>query len=171
VVRVSEVKNIEVIQIGPEMIDDILSIQTECGLSEWTREGYLDELTRSDAVLIAATIDGVILGFLAGRAPTATGSQPSQADLYNIGTRTKFRRIGVGAALLVHFLNICDKREVEKVWLDVRPSNYTAKTFYRSYGFRKTGTRKSFYNNPPEDAEVMCRNAPKRNAGQSTQGA
>ncbi|HKP68072.1 MAG TPA: N-acetyltransferase [Pyrinomonadaceae bacterium] len=163
--------NIDIIRIGPELIDDILSIQTECGLSEWTREGYLDELTRPDAVLIAAVVKDVTAGFLAGRAPAGSSVHPSHADLYNIGTRTVFRRKGVGAALLSYFLDICDKRRVVKVWLDVRASNDAAKSFYQRHGFRKTGSRKSFYINPPEDGDVMCRSSGQVNVGQSSQGA
>ena len=71
------VESIEIIPVREELIDEILSIQTECGLSEWTREGYIDELTHADAVLIAARVKGVIAGFLAGRAPASTASLAS----------------------------------------------------------------------------------------------
>ena len=150
-------ESIEIIPIGPELIDEILSIQAECGLSEWTREGYLDELDRPDSVLIGALVDEVIAGFLAGRAPASTKSQPSQADIYNIGIRSASRRKGIGTALLTAFLETCDNRGVEKAWLDVRTSNVVAIAFYVQHGFSKTGSRKSFYTNPTEDADVMCR--------------
>ena len=150
-------KDIEIIPIGLGLIDEILSIQVECGLSEWTRGGYLDELDRPDSVLIAARVDEVIVGFLAGRAPASTTSQPSQADIYNIGIRSASRRMGIGTALLSAFLEKCEKRGAEKVWLDVRSSNHPAIAFYVQHGFVKTGTRKAFYTNPTEDADVMCR--------------
>lgn len=157
----------EIIPVGPHLIDEILSIQTECGLSEWTREGYLDELGRSDSVLIAARIGTTLVGFLAGRSPASTNSQPSHGDIYNIGTRAAFRQKGVGTALLNHFLRTCDERHVEKIWLDVRHSNDTAKTFYLRHGFVKTGARKAFYTNPTEDADVMCRKGNMAASGQS----
>ncbi len=168
---VCDVQNIEIIPIRVDLIDDILAIQTECGLSEWTHEGYVDELTHPDAVLIAARVSGVIAGFLAGRAPASTVSLASQADVYNIGCRAMFKRRGIGTALMVTFLETCERRGVEKVWLDVRQSNETAKAFYKRHGFVKTGTRKSFYSNPPEDADVMCRITGRANAGQTSQGA
>ena len=160
-------ESIEVIPVGPELIDDILLIQAECGLSEWTREGYLEELQRPDSVLIAARGKKLVAGFLAGRAPASTKSQPSQADVYNIGIRSQFRRQGIGSALLTAFLEMCDERGVEKTWLDVRRSNEVAKNFYRRHGFVETGTRKSFYSNPTEDSDVMCRVAKRGIARQS----
>ena len=160
-------ERIEIIRISPDLIDEILAIQAECGLSEWTREGYVDELGRSDSVLLAARVGTTLAGFLAGRAPASTNSEPSQGDIYNIGARAAFRRKGVGSALLNSFLRISDERRVAKVWLDVRHSNVTAKTFYLRHGFVKTGSRKAFYTNPSEDADVMCRLADKASTRQS----
>jgi ribosomal-protein-alanine N-acetyltransferase len=146
----------------PEMIDDILSIQSECGLSPWTSRGYLAELRRPDAVMIAASLGGEVAGFLVGRTPLPTPASSPDAEIYNIGTRPRFRRKGIGSALLASFLQICDERGTEAIWLDVRASNVAAKAFYLQHGFVKTGSRKGFYTHPDEDADLMCR---KRSAG------
>ena len=160
--------NIEIISAVPETIDDILAIQTECELSQWTRRGYLDEIENSDGVVIVARVGTAIAGFLVGRSPAAVNGEPSQAEIYNIGTRAQFRRMGVGSGLLRAFIRTCSERGAPTVWLDVRSSNEGAKGFYRLHGFTKVGTRKAFYTAPAEDADVMCLAMPRTHSTQSS---
>ena len=41
------------------------------------------------------------------------------------------------------------------MFLEVRESNLPAISFYESLGFRKTGRREGYYQNPPEAALIL----------------
>ena len=44
---------------------------------------------------------------------------------------------------------------IHEVWLEVRVSNAPAIALYRSFGFRETGRRPRYYDEPVEDALLM----------------
>lgn len=132
-------------------ISDIKEIEVACGLSPWTIGAYEAELRNPDSIILKAeSIDGMISGFITGRAPTS-----GEAEIHNIGTSSRFRRQGVGSLLFERFRILCRERHVAAIWLEVRASNDAAMAFYRSHGLERRGTRPNFYSNPAEDAELM----------------
>ena len=133
--------------------DDMHSIEIACGLSPWTVDGYKSEIARQEtAAFIARDDDGDAVGFLIGRVPN---TREAAAEIFNIGILPDIRRKGIGNALLVEFLEVCRKRQVSEAWLEVRISNDEAINFYRANGFEASGVRPRFYENPPEDAQLM----------------
>ena len=144
--------SIEIRPILPAEVDQIVIIQTECGLSAWSRTAYLDELKRPGSIVLAAHSGREVTGFIVGR---IIASDPPEAEIYNIGTLPAFRRLGIGSALINAFIKVCKGAGVKAIWLDVRSSNVTAISFYKQHGFLKSGTRKDFYRGPREDADVM----------------
>lgn len=75
-----------------------------------------------------------------------------EADLNNIAVTPKYRRLGVGQALLSEGLRACTGCSV--ITLEVRPSNTAAVAFYEKNGFKLVGYRKAFYEKPTEDAAM-----------------
>lgn len=138
-------------------ISSILDISKECGLSPWTESNYIDELKRSDSViLIAWGKASEPVGFVVGRLILSDEiDDSSEAEVYNIGVRNAHRKRGIGASLLRRFLGVCSKNRVENVFLDVRASNATAISFYGNCRFEKIAVRKHFYRDPVEDAIIM----------------
>lgn len=132
-------------------ISSILDISEECELSPWSKQDYLDEVERESSVfLIAKEASGEQVGFLTGRLNLS-----SEAEIYNIGVRSEYRKRGIGTGLLQAFLSVCTENKVQSVFLDVRASNDGAVGFYLRNGFETIATRKHFYRDPPEDAFVM----------------
>jgi ribosomal-protein-alanine N-acetyltransferase len=43
------------------------------------------------------------------------------------------------------------------LYLEVRLTNLGGRAFYERRGFRRIGTRKGYYQHPPEDAVVMVK--------------
>jgi ribosomal protein S18 acetylase RimI-like enzyme len=116
-------------------------------------------MSRSDSIILAARSagDGELLGFIAGRILSGAEDSHAEAEIYNLGVRQEFRRLGVGAHLLGKFIENAGKYRVRRIWLDVRRSNLGAISFYARHGFATAGGRIAFYTDPPEDALVMCR--------------
>ena len=90
-------------------------------------------------------------GVFAGFTASDTG------EVLTVATAPEYRRMGAARALLGEFLaNVPE--EVETVALEVRQSNAAAIALYESFGFVKEGTRKRFYRDPVEDADILVKN-------------
>lgn len=143
---------IAIAKVRNKDIRDLKEIEIQCELSPWTMNAYESELERPDSVMLKAMReDGEICGFIAGRSPLETG----EAEIYNLGVASLFRRQGVGTMLLEEFRQTCSERGNSSIWLEVRAANKSAIDFYIRHGFVRKGVRPRFYNDPPDDAILM----------------
>jgi [ribosomal protein S18]-alanine N-acetyltransferase len=135
-------------------IDELLKIADECGLSPWTRQNFIDELSRDDSIMLL-TRNGPdrTVGFVVGRIILGD----SEAEIYNIGVTEGSRRLGIAKTLLAEFLKRGKRAGVESVWLEVRSLNAGAIAFYEENGFQARAKRRNFYSNPVDDAILMER--------------
>jgi ribosomal-protein-alanine N-acetyltransferase len=165
---------VKIIPAQPENIEELISIQTECGLSVWTSKDYYLEMRRQDSIILAASDPtGVIAGFIVGRAARPMEGRPflDEAEIYNIGSRQVFRKQGIGSRLIGQFIRICTERRNKSIWLEVRAGNREAISFYTSHGFVPMATRRNFYTCPTEDAVVMALQLAGHHAIQDPKGA
>jgi ribosomal-protein-alanine N-acetyltransferase len=96
--------------------------------------------------LLVATEGIRLAGFLVGR-PLAAGER----ELLNLAVAPEFRRQGIGRSLFAVWL----ERAPGAIYLEVRPSNRTARSFYKSLNFQEIGSRPDYYRDPPEAAIVL----------------
>lgn len=82
-----------------------------------------------------------------------------ECHLLNLCVHPEQQGRGVGRALLTHLLALGRARGATSVYLEVRPSNQTARSLYRSMGFEEVGQRKAYYpaERGREDAIVLAR--------------
>lgn len=73
-------------------------------------------------------------------------------ELENIVVSADTRRNGIGAKLLAMLMARARETNSTAVFLEVRESNLAGRALYEKAGFRESGRRKSYYNNPLEDA-------------------
>ena len=91
--------------------------------------------------VIVASINGIIEGFAKMR------FQHKESHLMLLGVEPKNRRKGIGKALLSSLEDLCKKKTIKKIKLEVRESNKIAKIFYESLGYQKTKIVNKFYIN------------------------
>lgn len=148
-----EISDLRIKDVDTADITSLLEIADDAGLSAWTPKNYLDEIKRSDSVIKKAVDnENVVLGFICGRIPR---EGVGEAEIFNIAVRSPGK--GIGSALIDSFISICRRRNVRKIWLDVRSSNSNAIRFYKRKDFSVVGRRRGFYSNPAEDALLMSR--------------
>ena len=83
-----------------------------------------------------------------------------EAHLLNICVQREHQGLGLGKNLLQHAFGLCDKHNVDALFLEVRASNKKALKLYFDHGFREIGVRKEYYPGDPhkEDALVLAFN-------------
>ena len=81
-----------------------------------------------------------------------------EAHILNLCIHPDRHRSGFGRRLLDHLCEVAGARSVNRVLLEVRPSNVAAVALYERAKFSVIGTRKGYYpsTNGREDAVVMA---------------
>ena len=95
--------------------------------------------------------DGEIAGY--GILSVAAG----EAHVLNICVDPRHRGLGYGRRMMRRLLDLARWYGTERVFLEVRPTNPTAKVLYESLGFAEIGRRPKYYpaRDGREDAIVM----------------
>jgi ribosomal-protein-alanine acetyltransferase len=116
--------------------------------AHWPKSFYLGLFENAGAsrVSLVAEIEAAIHGFLLAR---LVGDE---CELENIVVAPATQRCGVGSNLIRAFIKTVRDRNATRVFLEVRESNRTARSFYESCGFSIAGRRQSYYRDPAEDA-------------------
>lgn len=91
------------------------------------------------------------------RAYCITSIAAGEAHILNLCVDPSYQGLGLGGRLLGRMLDLARKRQVERVLLEVRPSNEQAMALYHRHGFSKVGERRGYYpaQGGREDAVVM----------------
>ncbi|MGB2942660.1 MAG: ribosomal protein S18-alanine N-acetyltransferase [Candidatus Macondimonas sp.] len=91
------------------------------------------------------------------RAYCITSIAAGEAHILNLCVDPSYQGLGLGGRLLGRMLELARKRQVERVLLEVRPSNEQAMALYHRHGFSKVGERRGYYpaQGGREDAVVM----------------
>lgn len=77
------------------------------------------------------------------------------ADIMNIAVSKEYRGRGIGKQLLEQLMAQAIQCGCEKMFLEVRESNQTARKLYESSGFVEIAVRKHYYTNPTEHGIIM----------------
>ena len=114
----------------------------EMFLSSFLQTGFVGEVCQNDR--------GEIVGY------GCISCVFDTADLYNIAVAPEYRRTGLGTSILRRLIASAKARGVEKMFLEVRPSNTSANRLYQSEGFFEISVRKKYYPDG-EDARILVK--------------
>jgi len=134
-------------------LDAVLAIEAASFTNPWTRDMYLVELENVGVSFcyVARDGSGAILGFC------SIWRVVDELHINNLAVDPRYRRQGIGAALLTFVLREGERLGVRRATLEVRPSNEAARLLYARHGFAAAGVRRGYYTNPVEDALVLWR--------------
>lgn len=122
--------------------------QSAATAAHWSLEQYRTALFMPGRFAFVLEGNSVVLGFLVARAVD------KEWELENIVVTGSAQRRGLGTELLNELLSLARTRHGESIFLEVRESNLSARSFYERRGFLECGRRRNYYGAPQEDAIV-----------------
>lgn len=131
-------------------IPRIAILEKECFSQPWSENALADELKNENSHFLVAVCDEVA-GYI--------GVQEICGEAYitNVAVFDKYRKLGIGRALIKAACDGAKKRNCEFITLEVRESNLPAIALYKSEGFEKAGVRKNFYSAPIENGVIYTK--------------
>ena len=130
-------------------VEEVSRIEQETFSMPWQPQDFLEMVEADYAYYYVAEEDGEIAGCCGIRNMAGEGEITNEED------KKKFRRRGIGRALMEYMLKEAELLGMESATLEVRISNTPAIRLYESLGFQGEGVRPNFYEKPKEDALIM----------------
>ncbi|WP_091530877.1 ribosomal protein S18-alanine N-acetyltransferase [Alkalibacterium subtropicum] len=133
-------------------VDGILQIERLCynGQTPWNRTAILHEIRyNKNAFYIVMYDDDEPVAFVGAWFVT------HEAHITNIATIPAYEKKGIATYLLKEIIRIAQEEDIAKVTLEVRMSNHTAQSLYRTLGFEDVRVKKGYYARDHEDALEM----------------
>lgn len=142
---------ISLVQMKSELIQEAISLEQECGLSSRDGESYLKLLQDSKSILVAAVNNsGNVVAIFSGWVIA------DDLEIDNIAVSKCARQRGIATKLLAEAIETAKRKGVVRAFLEVRSNNTPACSLYEKFGFTVVGRRKSYYQNPLDDALIMA---------------
>lgn len=129
----------------------IAEIERSCFSSPWDELAIVMTLDDPRGYNMVAFDEGSLIGYCFAH------ELKEIMHLINLAVRPEHRGRGLGKMLVQDLLSHARSLGKQSVFLEVRPSNHSAKALYKSLGFTLTGTWKRYYRDSGEDAEVLIK--------------
>lgn len=124
----------------------VVEIERQSNSHPWTEQNFCDAMT-SGYISLVARDHGHVCAFAIAR------TLVDEAELLLIAVAPSERRQGVAAQLWMALAQRLRSAGATKVFLEVRASNASARSFYDSRGFEQMGVRKKYYPNGVHEAD------------------
>ena len=133
-------------------VERVAQIESSAFSTPWKATTFRDLLDRPGAVLLVLEVPPApVAGY------AVLWCIHDQGELANIAVIPELRNRRLGAYLLDRVLNEARERTVERLYLEVRVSNFRARSMYASRGFEEIGVQRDYYEKPRENARVLMK--------------
>ena len=131
-------------------LDRVMQIEPRIYLHPWTRGNFRDSLRAGYSCWVMECG-----GAFAGYGVLMVGVR--DAHLLNLSVAGDWQGKGYGRAFLNHFIALAREYDALQMFLEVRPSNVTARRLYMDMGFKDISVRRGYYPTGAgrEDAMLM----------------
>lgn len=138
--------------MGLRDIDEVLAIEYRVCPFPWGRGNFTDSLASGYHCWVAR-LNGQLVGYF------VVMNAVDEAHLLTISVDANKQKQGYGARLLQQVMQVARANGARILLLEVRPSNSSALSLYRHFGFQQIGVRKAYYPavGGREDALVLTR--------------
>jgi len=129
--------------------EQIIDIENNSFPTPWSTEAFEAETEKHISNFWALVEEDNIIGYI------CFWMLEPEIHIINFAVKIEKRNKGLGKLLLKHVIETGINKKIEKVWLEVRPSNLPAISIYKKFGFYEVGRRIGYYRGTGEDAIIM----------------
>lgn len=123
----------------------IVSMEREIYRTDaWTMGQFKEELAavpRNRYYIVAQNDENEVVGYAGAFSP----DMGLDADVLTLTVAPKYRRQGIGRAMLDQLITWAKLRKAPAIFLEVREGNVEASPLYKSAGFEPISTRSNYY--------------------------
>lgn len=130
-------------------LPSVMEIEESSFQYPWSEEEFLACIKKANNIGMVVEVNEVVVGYMIYEI------RKKSIDLLGIAVHPKYRRSGVGGALVNRLISklVCGRRS--RIMVLVRDSNLEAQLFLRNMGFLCTSVEKKYYKECDNDAYVM----------------
>ena len=137
-------------------IDEVLMLAARfVEAPHWTRRDYEQILLTASTFLTRRAFIALSDSNLAGFAAAGWLPGEAAAEVEGLVVDEKYRRQGMGSALIGACMEWAANAGASSMRLEVRASNAAALALYHRHGFSPVGRRRAYYSAPHEDAVLL----------------
>ncbi len=127
----------------------VLEIENGSFEFPWSEEEFIRCLRQRNCIGMVAESNEEVTGFMIYEL------DKNKLHLLNFAVHQKFRRSGVGRAMIEKLVSKLTNQRRSRITLEVRETNLQAQIFFRELGFRAISVLRQYYEDTPEDAYIM----------------
>ena len=143
----------EIVEMAEEDLLQVLEIENLSFAFPWSEDLFEQELKSEFSKVFLAKKEENRRRFVAGY--TSFWSVVDEIHIVNLAVHPRYRRNGIGTALISFGLDYYFQRGDKYATLEVRKSNVAALRLYKKLGFEEEGVRYCYYPDNWEDAIIM----------------
>lgn len=127
----------------------LAELEKTCFSTPWSEQSFIDEAENGMAHYMVACDGDRIIGYI------GFWQVIDEGHITNIAVAPDKRRQKVASRLILKTIHNAREMKLQLLTLEVRKSNFAARSLYREFGFEPLGERKNYYHLPTENAVIM----------------
>ena len=108
-------------------------------ISLWSKKQWANELKKEGIRVIGLVLSNFVIGICVFQVVL------DEAQINFFAVNIKYRKKGFGTYLMKYLIKECEKLNINKLFLEVSHTNFTAEKFYNRFDFSTVGIRKNYY--------------------------
>lgn len=140
----------QIVDFEDKHLPDILRVEKESFLHPWTENMFREEISGRFSRYRVAEVEKNAVAYM------GMWVLADEGHITNVAVAKDYRRRGIAKALISDFISFAGEKNLAFLTLEVRKSNISAISLYKSFGFCEVGIRKKYYDNT-EDAVLMTK--------------
>ncbi len=141
----------EILNGNKNKIADLAAMERRIFSDAWTEQGILETLCQEHTLALGVWKGDFFIGYV------ILYYVLDEGEIARIAVEPSCRRQGAAGRLFERLVEICKRKGIGRLMLEVRESNEAAISFYKKWGFTEDGVRKDYYTKPCEAAILMSK--------------
>ena len=129
---------ISIKQINENDIDLCYELDSNT-ISLWSKKQWASEFKKEGTKVFGLFLSNLVIGICVFHVVL------DEAQINFFAVNQKYRKKGFGTYLMSYSIKECEKLNINKLFLEVSNTNFTAEKFYNRFDFSTVGMRRNYY--------------------------